>query len=286
MNGELKEYKVNKVFNNNVIWVTDIKTQEEAVLVGKGIGFGLSKEQLAKINTADIERQFYFFDKSNYQQYKGIINYINKRIIGVSEEIIAMVCRELGEPLNEHIHVALADHINFTLERLEGNLEITNPFLVEIQTLYPTEYRLASKAAEIIKRELGIDIPEGEKGFIAMHIHAARVNREVSRTVKYTSLINKMVNIIEGETGIKLDKNGMNYARLITHMRFAIERMEKDIQSVNPLLERIESEFPTAFSIAEKLGRVMGERFEKPVPKEELGYLAIHLQRIILAEGK
>lgn len=286
MNGELKEYKVNKVFNNNVIWVTDIKTQEEAVLVGKGIGFGLSKEQMAKINTADIERQFYFFDKSNYQQYKGIINYINKRIIGVSEEIIAMVCRELGEPLNEHIHVALADHINFTLERLEGNLEITNPFLVEIQTLYPTEYRLASKAAEIIKRELGIDIPEGEKGFIAMHIHAARVNREVSRTVKYTSLINKMVNIIEGETGIKLDKNGMNYARLITHMRFAIERMEKDIQSVNPLLERIESEFPTAFSIAEKLGRVMEERFEKPVPKEELGYLAIHLQRIILAEGK
>ncbi|QSQ09146.1 PtsGHI operon antiterminator [Koleobacter methoxysyntrophicus] len=286
MNGELKEYKVNKVFNNNVIWVTDIKTQEEAVLVGKGIGFGLSKEQMAKINTADIERQFYFFDKSNYQQYKGIINYINKRIIGVSEEIIAMVCRELGEPLNEHIHVALADHINFTLERLEGNLEITNPFLVEIQTLYPTEYRLASKAAEIIRRELGIDIPEGEKGFIAMHIHAARVNREVSRTVKYTSLINKMVNIIEGETGIKLDKNGMNYARLITHMRFAIERMEKDIQSVNPLLERIESEFPTAFSIAEKLGRVMEERFEKPVPKEELGYLAIHLQRIILAEGK
>lgn len=286
MNGELKEYKVNKVFNNNVIWVTDIKTQEEAVLVGKGIGFGLSKEQMAKINTADIERQFYFFDKSNYQQYKGIINYINKRIIGVSEEIIAMVCRELGEPLNEHIHVALADHINFTLERLEGNLEITNPFLVEIQTLYPTEYHLASKAAEIIKRELGIDIPEGEKGFIAMHIHAARVNREVSHTVKYTSLINKMVNIIEGETGIKLDKNGMNYARLITHMRFAIERMEKDIQSVNPLLERIESEFPTAFSIAEKLGRVMEERFEKPVPKEELGYLAIHLQRIILAEGK
>ncbi|NPV44379.1 MAG: PRD domain-containing protein [Firmicutes bacterium] len=286
MNGELKEYKVNKVFNNNVIWVTDIKTQEEAVLVGKGIGFGLSKEQMAKINTADIERQFYFFDKSNYQQYKGIINYINKRIIGVSEEIIAMVCRELGEPLNEHIHVALADHINFTLERLEGNLEITNPFLVEIQTLYPTEYHLASKAAEIIKRELGIDIPEGEKGFIAMHIHAARVNREVSRTVKYTSLINKMVYIIEGETGIKLDKNGMNYARLITHMRFAIERMEKDIQSVNPLLERIESEFPTAFSIAEKLGRVMEERFEKPVPKEELGYLAIHLQRIILAEGK
>lgn len=117
MNGELKEYKVNKVFNNNVIWVTDIKTQEEAVLVGKGIGFGLSKEQMAKINTADIERQFYFFDKSNYQQYKGIINYINKRIIGVSEEIIAMVCRELGEPLNEHIHVALADHINFTLEK-------------------------------------------------------------------------------------------------------------------------------------------------------------------------
>jgi transcriptional antiterminator len=284
MKKDLKEYKINKVFNNNVIWVLDTKNGEEMVLVGKGIGYGLSKGQVVKIDTANIERQFYFYDKPNYQQYKGIISNINKKIIGVTEEIIAMVCRELREPLNEHIHVALADHINFILERLKGGLEITNPFLIEIQTLYSTEYRLASKAGEMIMRELGIEIPDGEKGFLAMHFHAARVNKGVSRTVKYISLVNKMVSIIEEELGINLDKKDVNYARIITHIRFALERMEKGVDVVNPLLERIQSEFPLAFKIAEKLGRTIEERFERSVPRGEIGYLAIHLQRIILTE--
>ena len=102
-----------------------------------------------------------------------------------------MVSKELEEPLNEHIHVALADHIGFTLERLQSGLEITNPFLEEIKALYPKEYKLASRAAIMIEEKFKVYIPQGEKGFIAMHIHSAMVNRELSKTVKNTSMINK-----------------------------------------------------------------------------------------------
>ncbi|MCR4431350.1 MAG: PRD domain-containing protein [Tepidanaerobacteraceae bacterium] len=189
----------------------------------KGLGFNAKPGEKVRDK---IEKVFYFFDESQLKQYKNILNSIDRRIIGLTEEILAMVSRELEEPLNEHIHVALADHISFTLERLSGGLEIKNPFLEEIRALYSRDYELACKAAEMIEEKFDVKIPHGEKGFIAMHIHAARKNRELSKTVKYTSMINRMVEIIEEELGMKLDKDEINYARLLVHLRFALQRVD------------------------------------------------------------
>lgn len=65
----------------------------------------------------------------HFRQYEAVAGHIGKRVIEVAEEIIVMATAELKIPLNEHIHVALADHINFTLERLAGGLEIQILFL-------------------------------------------------------------------------------------------------------------------------------------------------------------
>jgi len=276
-------FHVIKVLNNNVIMAQDESTGEEAVLVGKGLRFNARPGEKVKDK---IEKVFYFFDESQLKQYKNILNSIDRRIIGLTEEILAMVARELAEPLNEHIHVALADHISFTLERLSGGLEIENPFLEEIKALYPRDYELACKAAGMIEEKFDVTIPDGEKGFIAMHLHAARENRELSKTVKYTSMINKMVEIIEEELGIKLDKNEINYARLLVHLRFALQRIDSNIPIKNPLLARIKKEFAKSFKIAEKIGRFIQERLGRLPPKDELGYLALHIQRIYMLKDK
>ncbi|KXG74724.1 PtsGHI operon antiterminator [Fervidicola ferrireducens] len=274
----LAVYSVIRPFNNNVVLAKDEKTKEEAVLVGKGIGFNVRPGD--KVEETKIEKVFYFFDRDQFRQYETVVSRIDKRVIGVAEEIIAMACAEFKTPLNEHIHVALADHINFTLERLAGGLEINNPFLEEIKVLYPEDYELACKAARLIEERFDVKIPDGEKGFIAMHLHSARANREVSKTVKYASMINKMVEIIEGELGKKIERDGINYARLLVHLRFTLERIDKNIPIKNPLLSNIKKEFRGSYAIAKKLGDFIYERMGKRVPEDEIGYLALHIHRI------
>lgn len=267
-----------KILNNNVIMAQDLDTKEEAVLIGRGLGF--QAELGEEVPDEKIEKIFYFFDEDQYKQYKNVLDNIDKNIIGLTEEILAMVAKELAEPLNEHIHVALADHINFTLERLEGNLDIENPFLGEIKALYPRDFELACRAARMIEEKFKVKIPEGERGFIAMHLHSARANRDLSRTVKYTSMINKMVEIIETELNIKLDRDEINFARLLVHLRFALERIDRGIPIKNPLQARIKKEFGKSYKIAEKIAKFIRERMGKNPPQDELGYLALHIQRI------
>lgn len=277
----LAAYTVIKSFNNNVVLASDEKTKEEVVLVGRGIGFNVRPGD--KVDETKIEKVFYFFDKDQFNHYETVIRRIDRRVIGVAEEIIAMAYREFKTPLNEHIHVALADHINFTLERLAGGLEIKNPFLDEIKVLYPEDYELACRAARLIEERFGVEIPDGEKGFIAMHIHSAKSNKEVSKTVKYASMINKMIEIIEEELGEKIERDGINYSRLLVHLRFTLERVDKDIPIRNPLLANIKKEFRGSYAIAKKLGNFICERMGKKVPEDELGYLALHIHRISLS---
>lgn len=274
----MTKFLVKKSLNNNVILAEDTRTKEEVVLVGKGIGFKANKGKM--VDKAKIEKIFCFFDKALFAQYKNTINRIDKSVIGVTEEIIAMVSGQLKEQLNEHIHTALADHINFTLERLSSNLEIKNPFLNEIKILYREEYNLACKAAKIIDEKLNVEIPDGEKGFIAMHIHAARINHGVSNTVKFTSMVNEMIKIIKSELKIKINKNNSSYSRLLIHLRFALERIVTDIPIENPLTEKIKEELPESYQIAEKLGDFIETRLNKRPPEDELGYLTLHIERI------
>ncbi|AEE91871.1 Transcriptional antiterminator, BglG [Tepidanaerobacter acetatoxydans Re1] len=270
----MRQFCIIKVFNNNVVLARDKTDREEAVLVGKGLGFNAKPGNMLEDDKA--EKIFYFIDKDKVKQ----LNRFNEDIIGITEEIISMVSQELKEQLNEHIHVALADHIGFTLERLETGLEITNPFLEEIKGLYPKEYELACKSAAMIEEKFAVDIPDGEKGFIAMHIHSARIDRELAKTVKSTSMINKMVEIIEQELRLKLDRQDTNYARLIIHLRFALDRIDSEMTIKNPLLARIKEEFSESYKIAIKIAEYIKERIGKEPPEDELGYLALHIQRI------
>lgn len=267
-------FRIIKVFNNNVIMAKDRLNQKEVVLVGKGLGFDAKPGGM--IDNEKIEKVFSFVDKNKLEQ----LNNFNEDIIGVTEEIISMVSKELQEPLNEHIHVALADHIGFTLERLKTGLEITNPFIEEIKALYSREYELACQAAEMIEEKFETNIPDGEKGFIAMHIHSSRINRDLAKTVENTTMINKMVEIAEGELNAKLNRQDANYARLLVHLRFALDRINSNTTIKNPLLKKIKSEFADSYSIANKLAEYIRERLGKSPPEDEIGYLALHIQRI------
>jgi transcriptional antiterminator len=165
-----EEYRITKILNNNVVLA--LENGKEKIIFSRGIGF---KGHVGGTISNDIaiEKIFSLDDKENSNRFNELIERVDGSIVGLCEEVIYMIDKELGEELDEKIHIALTDHIAFTLMRLKENNEITNPFLIETQTLYKKEFEVAKKVISVLEKRIGIDIPDGEVGFIALHIHSA-----------------------------------------------------------------------------------------------------------------
>lgn len=269
-------YKVLKVFNNNVLLVN--QNSVEKILFGKGIGFGNKVGDQINIK-GNIDKIFVIEDRENHSRFNQLVSTVDNKLIGLCEEMIYMIGKELNEDLNEKIHISLTDHIAFTLKRLKENDEIYNPFLIETETLYNKEFEVAKKAIRILEKALNIEIPDGEIGFITLHIHSARSKGKLSNSVKYAFLCNSIVEIIEDSLDMEIDKQSLDYARFVTHIRFTIERIMKNQPIKNDLLDAIKKQYGNSYNLAKKVCKFIENELYVKVAEDEVAYIALHIEK-------
>lgn len=272
-------YRIIKVLNNNVILAAKADSKEEVVLVGKGIGFNKHESTLVDLPQESIEKTYGAYDSKTKADFIKLIEHLDSDVIGISEEMISKAESLLGN-LNQHIHIALTDHIGFALERIKLGMTINNPFLYEIKTLYAEEFHAGELAAQMLRDTLGVEINDSEIGFVALHFHAARQNRKVSETVKNTRILKEIVDIIENSLHYKISNEGLMYARLITHLKTALTRLEEHKYIENTLLDSIKEKFIDSFGIALNIGKYIEENTSMMVSEDELGFMALHIERI------
>lgn len=266
-----------KSFNNNILLVKE--NGKEKILFQKGIGFGRRPGDLIEKGIV-VEKVFVIEDEDNQRNFNEILDRVDSKLIVLVEELIAEITDELGEELNENIHVGLIDHLFYAIRRLENNEEIQNPFLVEIETLYGREFGMACRLASRIKEVLGVEIPEGEKGFIALHIHSARNNGKLSNTIKYSFLSNSIIEHVENRLKIKIDRKSLDYARFLTHIRFAIERIITNSPIKNDLIDVIKVKYRLSYKIAKEARDIICKVLDiNNVSEDEVAYLAMHIER-------
>jgi len=197
----------------------------------------------------------------------------------VCTEILIYAEKKLGK-LSSRVYVVLTDHIAFALERLRKQMVIQNPFLLEIKNMYKDEFEIGLKAQEMILERIGIDITQDEVGFIALHLSAAREDKEIKETLKNTRIIKSIVEIIEKELILSVENDALVYSRLINHFKASIDRAIRGESVNNPLLDNIKKEFKQAFYIANKIKQLIEKELDVRVSEEEIGYMAIHIARI------
>ena len=271
------DYTIQKVFNNNVLLVT--QKNKEKILFGKGLGFGRLLGDVLPPDTK-IDKIFSLDDKANYNNFKELVTTIDNELIGLCEEIIFMISKELNEELNEKIHISLTDHIAFTLKRLKQNDEIENPFLIETETLYKREFEIARKAVSMLEKKMNIIIPDGEIGFITLHIHSARNKGKLSNTIRYFFLSNSIIDFIEDSLNLQIDKQSIDYARFVTHLRFAIERLLNNTPIRNELRDIIKKQYMESYSLAEKVCKLIEDQLHLNVMEDEVAYIAVHIEKL------
>lgn len=273
-----------KSFNNNILLVLDSK--KEKILFQKGIGFAKKQGDIVPKGTL-VEKIFIIEDEENRRSFNEILEKVDNNLIVIVEEMLVEITNCLGEELSENIHIGLTDHLFYAIKRLENNEEIENPFLIEIETLYGKEYEMADKLANRIQNELGIEIPEGEKGFIALHIHSARNNGKLSNTIKYSFLSNSIVELVEDRLNIEINRKSLDYARFLTHIRFAIERIVNNEKTINDLKGVIKRKYKISYKIAKECSEIICKVLEiKGVSDDEIAYLAMHIERFRISLEK
>ncbi|KAJ53439.1 transcriptional antiterminator [Clostridium tetanomorphum] len=273
-----KEYVVIKMLSNNVV-VTQ-KDDNYFVLLGKGIGFGKKKGDIIS-EGQNIEHKFIQINDKEKHNYENVLKNIDEEVLALTEEIIALASEKLGEELNSHIHVALADHINFAIKRIKEGIDIVNPFLYEIRTLYPIEYSIAEQTIKLVKDKLGIELPESEVGFITLHIYSARVNTDVSDSLKWTRIVKEVVDYISKRLNITLNEKSLEYSRLISHLRYAIYRIEQGKNLENMFLPSVKKQLKKEFEFSREVCDFISKKLNKKVPEDEVGYIAVHIHRLL-----
>lgn len=283
MGVNIKKGIVIKALNNNMVLIKEQGV--EKILLAKGIGFNKKFGDILEYNL-EVDKVFSIEDKKNQENLKEVYNRVDGEFVAICEEALAEISEELGEELNETIHIGLIDHLAIAMKRLKNKEQINNPFIVEIETLYSVEFEMAKKIVNKLQEKYEIDFPEGEIGFITLHIHSARNGKMLSNSIKYSYLSNKIIIYIEEKFNSKIDKRSLDYARFLSHVRFTIERVLTDTVLKNDLTEIIKKSYPVSYEIAEGASKIIEETLDKKVCDDEVAYIAMHVERFRVALQK
>lgn len=272
--------KITKVINNNVVSALN-KNNKEVVIMGKGIGFKVNEGEI--VDKKKIEKIFTMNSQTTIDKLKELLEELPMEHIKVSSEIISYARRTLGQRLNQNIYITLTDHISFAVKRMNENMNFSNPLLWEVKQFYKTEFLIGEYALKLIKEQLGIEMPEDEAASIALHIVNAEYNTNMNEAYKITTIISDVLNIISDFYGVDLDKESLHYTRLVTHLKFLIQRICVDEQLSNTddmLIELIKSSYPKEYECALKIKTYIQENHNYVISAEELSYLTVHIKRV------
>ncbi|MDD3810490.1 MAG: PRD domain-containing protein [Erysipelotrichaceae bacterium] len=269
-------YLILRVLNNSCVLVKD-ENNVEIIILHNGIGF--ARKPGDHIEKSD-DYQIYSLENEDTRRIKELVTNTNPLFIEVAGEIISLAKQKLSG-VDDKILVALADHIEFVVYRIENGIAITNPFSQDISILFEDEYAVALEAKKIIYERCGVEINEDEVAFITLHIHTALTkSSKVNNFIELTRIVNKYLGIMERDFEIKIDNNTVFYNRFLTHIKYMLVRIERNEELSVDISEFIRLKYEYAYSLAQKICIEISKNFNHPLNDAEISYLAIHIERI------
>lgn len=273
--------KIIKTFNNNICLVEDAKHQE-MILMGKGIAFGLKKDD--EVDPNKIDKKFVFDTKELNDKFNALFDQVPVKYIELSSNIIDYATKALNIIFDNSIYLALSDHISYAIERYQNGEVLKNALLFDIKKFYPNEFKVALKALDMIAYETDIKMSEDEAGFIAMHfVNASQSGEAMSQTIAVTKMVEDILQIVEYHYHLALDVNSINYIRFVSHIRFFARRLfsnEIYNDDQDDLFEQIRNKYPTSYQCSLKVKKYILLNYNIDLGNDEMVYFMLHINRV------
>ena len=274
---------IEKVLNVNVVLAADAE-KKELLLMGRGIGFAKKKGDAA--DEDKIERVFRPERTDEKEKLLHLLSAIPMEYFDITQEVVRYAHEKFGFDIGKNIFIVLPDHIHFAVERFKSEVSVASRISFEIRSFYPEEYAVGAYALSVVAQKTGIELPEDEAANIAFHIINQRRDCGNSHfeAMHAAKMISAVMSIIKYSLNAKIDAQGPNYSRFVTHMQYFAERFYSDSLLCGDefLYEYIASKLGSGI-IMDTVGRIdryFKKEYNRALPHEELAYFAMHLDRI------
>lgn len=275
-------YRVTKIMNHNAILALKDKSASEYLILGKGIGFG---KKVSEYVEPDEECRIYSLESQTKEaSARKIFRDANPVYFEISNTILNEAEKEFGK-VDRDILFPMADHIAFAVKRIRNGEQISNPLTQDIQVLFYKEYKIASMVRELLREAEGAEIDDDEIGYIALHVHSSIFDERVSSAMTIAAAVRECVSMIEKAVGKKIDVKTISYNRLMNHIKYMAARTLNKEELRLDMNDYIEHEFPDSFQIAKTICAHMSQQLHIQLQDTEIGYLAMHIERVYASSG-
>lgn len=271
---------VKRVINNNIVIAENYKGQE-VVAIGKGLGF--RKCQYDTVLPHEVAKTYLLMKGSGY--LFRTLEEIPYEIIELTQKIIEVAQKDLKSTYNVNLVVALADHINFSVNQYKKGFVV--PVLVneEVKRFYKEEYAVGKKAIRMIDEALNVKLANEEACSIAFHLIAATENRKNHDSLKIMQGVSKVIEIVENAFDVTLDEESAAYSRFIIHLKFFMRSILFESRRTvdhlpRTIYENLKKENEAANCCVEKISEYVRKTYDYQTTDEDCLYLLVHVIRV------
>jgi transcriptional antiterminator len=270
-------FRVKKALNHNTLIAIGMEDNQEYLLIGKGIGFG--KKVSERMEQPEDCTVYSLLEHTERGNAADLVKGIDPVFLEIAEQVLKEGERVFGK-IDWSILFPMADHIAFAVKRIQNQEQISNPLTGDIQALFHMEYKTAECIRPILKERLQVEIDEDEVGYIALHIHSAIEDENVALSMQIARTVRECIQLVEEETGMQIDVMSLSYNRLMNHVRYMAARALRGEKLKLNMNDYMSVKFPEAFQIATTVCDHLSHRLKKQLDEVEIGYLAMHIERV------
>ncbi len=197
-----------KRINNNAVLCVD-SAGHRVVALGKGLAQACVGE---KLDLDLIDHTFYDVEP----RYVELMRDLDLECLETSTQIVDVARGMLTHSLSPNIEIAMADHLQFAIQRMREHIYLSAPLAYDLQQNYPLEYKIAQWSLALVKKELGVTLPNNEISGIAMCLingaYGPSESRAGGTAEQHDVLLEQIVEIVEANMGVSVDREGFGFA--------------------------------------------------------------------------
>ena len=239
-------------------------------------------EKLDGDSVYSVVEDHFVYHTLNETHLRGIVDI--DRLFNV-ERLLMDELGTLPYTLTEASYLTLTIHIVLAIERIkqDGHVEIEDDILNEL--ISTDEFKVSEKLTNVLSDIYDVTFNHSEIAFITMHLRGARRRHETTYENNdiHKQRVTELIEFVKDQ-GFSFKDEEALFKGLNLHLEPAINRLEANIETYNPLTEMIETYDQELFEAVSSGLKIVFMNYH--FPKSEVAYIALHFGGMLQAKQR
>lgn len=217
--------------------------------------------------------------KLNNELNVRLLNMIDYHTIKIIEKALINLETKMDYQIEDRLYIELSIHLALVIKRLVNGETIDLHSSALDRLKESEEYIYAEMIAQYIAREIPIEIPEAEIGYITIHLQGVRIGSQALQVEEQslTTLMDRIIQKASYVFGVNFGEDQILYKDLKIHLLYSIYRLKSGFKIRNPLIQQIKEQYTLVFNqCKETLDKILYEDLELAINEDEIGYVTMH----------